>query len=103
MKTCQWCDREAVTSIVLEPTRYRSTTKKDPVTGERVPTTVVAQFEICADACEQHRNVADRPAGQPLADPRRKKAEGIEQATVYDFLEGGPKNGPADAIRGDAA
>ena len=101
-QSCQWCGAPATTTIEIEPVRYRSVTKTDPRTGERMSAKEVAQFAITAEVCDAHKSVRDRQGGQPITDLRRKKAKGVEQTSIFDVL-GDDDSGPGNAIYGDAA
>lgn len=101
-KTCRWCGAPATETITLEPTRYRSVTRRDPVSGENIKAQEVAQFAIVADVCEQHATVADREGGTPIPDPRRRKAQGVEQTCIFD-MPGVEDDRRRNAIYGDAA
>jgi hypothetical protein len=87
---CAWCSDPAVGEVEVEPAVIRD----DPKTG--VPKTI--KRPIMAGACDVHMRVGDGQ-GPSIASLRRRKARGVQQASMFDETP----DGPGSAIFGDAA
>jgi hypothetical protein len=78
---CAWCGGPAVAVVTVEPAVYRTTTKTDPRTGQRVTAKECVRLAIQADACLTHRDRA-RERHAP------RKAADTQQLTIDDVLGG---------------
>lgn len=96
---CAWCGEPAIGSIEVEPAQYRTVTKRSAITGEITRASEIARFEIRADVCASHWEICDRVPGQPVSDPRRRKAKGVVQLDLFGG-ETSHKRKPDNAIRG---
>ena len=83
MTACAWCPAEATTTVVLEPARMGHVTT-NTMHGAQWTT---AKAAIEAPACAACAEKADAKPGALRLDPRTLPAEGVQQTTIYDFLE----------------
>jgi hypothetical protein len=81
-RECAWCGLPAVGELEIQPARYRSVRRRDPVTGKR---TAHQQFEraaIVVAVCGKHEHMTSgQPAAVPI--PRQRTARGIEQLGLF--------------------
>jgi hypothetical protein len=72
-RDCAWCGLPAVCEIEVQPAEYRTTSRRDPVSGERVADRRVVRLAIVVAACHAHRDIT---AGQrrPVFSPRHRSA-----------------------------
>jgi hypothetical protein len=78
---CAWCGGPAVAVVTVEPALYRTVTKTDPRTGQRVTAKECVRAAIQADACPTHREHARQ------RHPNLQKAPD-HQLTIDDVLGG---------------
>lgn len=81
-RDCAWCGLPAVCEIEVSPAEYRTVTRTDPVTGERVPDRRVSRFAVRVPACDTHKTVT---AGQPppVSPPCQRQARDFEQPALF--------------------
>jgi hypothetical protein len=74
-RVCAWCGRPAVCEIQVQPAEYRTTSRVDAVSGERVADRRLVRLAIVAAVCETHRDVT---LGQPrpVVSPRHRSMRG---------------------------
>jgi hypothetical protein len=94
-RDCAWCGLPAVCEIEVQPAEYRTTSRVDPVNGERVADRRLVRLAIVAAACDAHRDIT---IGQPRAvvSPRHRSARGpqlglfasAEQQRMRDAITG---------------
>ena len=79
---CAWCGLPAVGGVELEPARYRSVSRRDPVTGRRTMQQVFVRAAIRAPVCAEHEHISH---GQPspVAIARQRTAQGVEQLGLF--------------------
>jgi hypothetical protein len=77
-RDCGWCGLPAVCDVETQPAQYRTVSRRDPVSGERVTHQRLLQAAIVVPACDEHRTIT---AGEsaPVGLPNRRKARGVEQ------------------------
>jgi hypothetical protein len=61
----------------VQPAEYRTTSRVDAVTGERIADRRLVRLAIVAAACDAHRDIT---TGQPRAvvSPRHRSARGLQ-------------------------
>jgi hypothetical protein len=76
-RDCAWCGLPAVCEIEVQPAEYRTTSRRDPVSGERVADRRLVRLAIVAAACDAHRDIT---IGQPrpVVSPRHRSARGAQ-------------------------
>jgi hypothetical protein len=82
-RDCAWCGLPAVCEIEVQPAEYRTTSRDDPVTGERIADRRLVRLAIVAAACDAHREIT---IGQPrpVVSPRhRSKSVGEPQLGLF--------------------
>lgn len=74
-RDCAWCGLPAVCEIEVQAAKYRTTSRVDPVTGERSVDRRLVRLAIVAAACDAHRDIT---TGQPrpVVSPRHRSARG---------------------------
>jgi hypothetical protein len=74
-RDCAWCGRPAVCEIEVQPAEYRTTSRTDPVSGERITDRRLVRLAIVAAVCDTHRDIT---TGQrrPVLSPRHRSARG---------------------------
>jgi hypothetical protein len=80
---CAWCGLPAVCDVQVQPARYRSVSRLDPMTGRRTAHQRLVQAPIRVPVCDEHRDIA---TGQPPAPgiPReRKTRERVDQLDLF--------------------
>jgi hypothetical protein len=87
----------AVCEIEVQPAEYGTTSRTDPVSGERVADRRLVRLAILAAACDAHRDIT---IGQPrpVVSPRHRSAPGpqlglfasAEQQRMRDAITGKP-------------
>jgi len=96
-RDCAWCGLPAVGVVEVQPARYRTVSRVDPVTGERTADRRLVCAAITAAACDEHRQIT---AGQPrrVWPPREGRACAVSQLGL--FATGGEAR-LRDAIYGE--
>jgi hypothetical protein len=94
-RDCAWCGLPAVCEIEVQPAEYRTSSRVDPLTGERITDRRLARLAIVAAACDAHRDIT---IGQPrpVVSPRHRSARGsqlglfasAEQQRMRDTISG---------------
>ncbi|MGH2943890.1 MAG: hypothetical protein ACRDLN_14060, partial [Solirubrobacteraceae bacterium] len=94
-RECAWCGLPAVCDVQVQPARYRTVSRIDPVTGRRVAQQRLVKAAIRVAACDEHRRVT---SGQPPAVgvPRDRKATGVDQLGLFAPPRGGAIGGEAN-------
>lgn len=74
-RDCAWCGLPAVCEIEVQPADYRTVSRRDPVSGERVTDRRLVRLAIVVAGCDAHRDIT---LGQPRAvvSPRHRSARG---------------------------
>jgi hypothetical protein len=75
---CAWCELPAVCDVETQPAQYRTVSRRDPVSGERVTHQRLLQAAIVVPACDEHRDITTGQAA-PVGLPNRRKARGVDQ------------------------
>jgi hypothetical protein len=72
-RDCAWCGLPAVCEVEVQPAEYRTTSRTDPVSGERIADRRLVRLAIVAAACDTHRDIT---TGQPrpVVSPRHRSA-----------------------------
>jgi hypothetical protein len=74
-RDCAWCGLPAVCEIEVQPAEYRSTSRRDPVTGERIADRRLVRLAIVVAACDAHRDITLGQA-RAVVSPRHRSARG---------------------------
>ena len=79
---CAWCGLPAVGEVEVQPARYRSVSRRDPVTGKRTSHQAFVRAAIRVPVCDEHQHIT---TGQPPAVPipRQRSARGVEQLGMF--------------------
>jgi hypothetical protein len=72
-RDCAWCGLPAVCEIEVQPAEYRTTSRTDPVSGERITDRRLVRLAIVADRDVTMR-VARRGQPRPVVSPRHRSA-----------------------------
>jgi hypothetical protein len=72
-RVCAWCGLPAVCEIEVQPPEYRTTSRVDAVSGERVADRRLVRLAIVAAVCETHRDITLGQA-RPVVSPRHRCA-----------------------------
>jgi hypothetical protein len=74
-RDCAWCGLPAVCEIEVQPAEYRTVSRRDAVSGERIADRRLVRLAIRVAACDAHRDIT---IGQPRAvvSPRHRSARG---------------------------
>ena len=81
-RECAWCGLPAVGDVELEPTRYRTVSRRDPMTGKRTTQQAFVRAAIRAPVCTEHQHITrGQPAPVPV--PRQRTAQGVEQLGMF--------------------
>jgi hypothetical protein len=79
---CAWCGLPAVAKVEVQPARYRTLTRKDPITGRRVAHQESVRAAIRVPVCGEHEHITTgQPAPAPI--PRQRTASGVEQLGMF--------------------
>ena len=98
-RDCAWCGLPASREVEVQPARYRTVSRRDPVTGRR---TAHQQFEraaIVAAVCNTHEQIT-RGQPPPVPIPRQRTARGVEQLGMF-AIPGDQRS--RNAIQGETA
>ena len=81
-RDCAWCGQPAVGEVEVQPAQHRTVTRRDPITGERIPHQVFVRAAIAVLACSEHQHIT---TGQPtaMAVPWQRTAQGVEQLGMF--------------------
>jgi hypothetical protein len=76
-RDCAWCGLPAVCEIEVQPAEYRTMSRTDPVSGDRITNRRLVRLAIVAAACEAHRDIT---TGQPrpIVSPRHRSVRGSQ-------------------------
>jgi hypothetical protein len=79
---CAWCRLPAVDEIEVQPARYRSLGRVDPIIGDRSAYQQLVRCAVRVPVCDEHRHIT---AGQAPAVgvPRNRKSTGVEQLGMF--------------------
>ena len=87
-RDCAWCGLPATTEVEVQPMRYRTVNRRDPMTGKR---TAHQQFEraaVVVPVCDTHEHITrGQPAPMPV--PRQRTARGVQQLDMFATPSGG--------------
>ena len=79
---CTWCGLPAVGELEVQPARYRTVSRRDPVTGERTTHQQFMRAAIRIAVCDEHQHIgAVQPASVAL--PRQRTATRVEQLGIF--------------------
>ena len=85
---CAWCGLPATTEVEVQPARYRTVSRRDPVTGKRTAHQVFQRAAIVVTVCDTHEQITRwQPAPVPV--PRQRTARGVEQLGLFVTPSGG--------------
>jgi hypothetical protein len=95
-RDCAWCGLPAVCEIEVQPAEYRTMSRTDPVSGERLTDRRLVRLAIVAAACDSHRDIT---TGQPrpVLSPRHRSAPGRQ----LGLFAGAEQQRMCDAIVGE--
>jgi hypothetical protein len=95
---CAWCGLPAVCDVEVQPARYRTVSRLDPMTGKRTAHQRLVQAPIRVSVCDEHRDIT---SGQPRAPgiPRERKTR--ERVDQLDLFASGNGHRPGGAIAGE--
>jgi hypothetical protein len=81
-RDCAWCGLLAVCEIEVQPAEYRTTSRRDAVSGERIADRRLVQLAIVVAACDAHRDIT---TGQPRAvvSPRHRSTKRGSQLGLF--------------------
>ncbi len=81
-RECAWCGLPAVGDVELEPARYRTVSRHDPVTGRRTTHQAFVRAAIRVPVCNEHQHIT---TGQPppVPVPRQRTARNVEQLGMF--------------------
>jgi hypothetical protein len=79
---CAWCGLPAVGDVELEPARYRTVSRRDPITGKRTTHQAFMRDAIRAPVCAEHEHITHRQP-PPVPVPRQRTAQGVEQLGMF--------------------
>jgi hypothetical protein len=79
---CAWCGLPAVGDVELEPARYRTVSRRDPITGQRTSQQAFARAAIRAPVCNEHQHITTGQA-PPIPVSRQRTAQGVEQLGMF--------------------
>jgi hypothetical protein len=96
-RECAWCGLPAVGEIEVQPARYRTISRIDPLTGRRVAHQRLVQAAIRVPVCDAHKHVT---TGQlpAVGIPRERKIKGVDQLDLF-ATNGWPSNAIAEVAR----
>jgi len=81
-RECAWCGPPAVGDVELQPARYRTVSRCDPVTGKRTTHPAFVRAAIRAPVCTEHQHITHgQPA--PIAVPRQRTAQAVDQLGLF--------------------
>jgi hypothetical protein len=108
-RDCAWCGLPAVCEIEVQPAEYRTTSRRDPVNGERVTDRRLVRLAIVVAACDAHRDITigqPRPVVSPRHCSTKRGAQlGLSASTDEQRMRnaiGGSATGDDRAVRGAA-
>jgi len=79
---CAWCGLPAVGDVELQSARYRTVSRRDPMTGRRTTQQAFVRAAIRAPVCSEHQHIATgQPASVPV--PRQRTAQGVDQLGMF--------------------
>lgn len=79
---CAWCGLPAVATVEVEPARFRTVSRRDPVTGRRLARQEFVRAAIRVALCAGHEHITrGQPASVPV--PRQRAATGVEQLGMF--------------------
>ena len=79
---CAWCGLPAVGDVELEPARYRTVSRRDPITGGRTTHQAFVRAAIRAPVCHEHQHITHgQPPPVPI--PRQRTARNVEQLGMF--------------------
>jgi hypothetical protein len=81
-RDCAWCGLPAIGEVEVQPARYRTVSRRDPVTGKRTAHQVFERAAIVVAVCDTHEQVTrGQEAAVPI--PRQRTARGVEQLGMF--------------------
>jgi hypothetical protein len=81
-RDCAWCGLPATTEVEVQPARYRTVSRRDPVTGRRTAHQVFERAAIVVAVCDTHAQITcGQPAAVPI--PRQRTARNVEQLGMF--------------------
>jgi hypothetical protein len=82
-RDCAWCGLPATTEVEVQPVRYRTVSRRDPVTGKRTAHQVFERAAVVVPVCDTHEQIT-RGQAPPVPIPRQRTARGVEQLGLFD-------------------
>ena len=79
---CAWCGLPAVSDVEVQPARYRTVTRHDPISGKRTTHQAFVRAAIHAPVCHEHQHITHGQA-PPVAIPRQRTARNVEQLGMF--------------------
>jgi hypothetical protein len=71
----------------VQPARYRTASRRDPMTGKRTAHQVFERAAIVVPVCDTHEQITrGQPAPVPI--PRQRTARGVEQLGMFPVTGG---------------
>ncbi len=81
-RECAWCGLPAVGDVELQPARYRTVSRRDPMTGKRTTHQAFVRAAIRVPVCNEHQHITHGQAG-PVPVPRQRTARNVEQLGMF--------------------
>jgi hypothetical protein len=79
---CAWCGLPAVGETEVQPARYRTVSRRDPMSGRRTTHQVFVRAAIVVAVCDTHQHITrGQPAAVPV--PRQRTAHDVEQLGMF--------------------
>ena len=81
-RDCAWCGLPATAEVEVQPARYRTVSRRDPVSGRRIAHQVFERAAIVVAVCDTHEQIT---CGQPppVPIPRQRTARNVEQLGMF--------------------
>jgi hypothetical protein len=91
-RDCAWCGLPATSEVEVQPARYRTVSRRDPLTGKRIASQVFERAPIVVPVCNTHEQITrGQPASVPI--PRQRTARGVQQLGMFPIA--GDERSPA--------
>jgi hypothetical protein len=81
-RNCAWCGVPAVGEVQVQPARYRTVSRRDPVTGKRTSHQAFVRAAIVVPVCDEHQHITTGQPG-PVPVSRQRAAKGVEQLGMF--------------------
>ena len=82
---CKWCGEPSVDTITVEPAKYATVAKTDPMTGEVLRGQECTQLPITAPVCATHLPIGEGVGGE-IKTPAKVKAKDVDQGSLFHSM-----------------